>query len=180
MTWPGIEPRSPGALANTLLIRPILINLGKIQSNQWKHSGSPLLKKFKQAASIGKVMTSIFFYSEGVIMIDYLEKGKTNGQYYVSELRQLKEAINLKCRLKLRTDVLLLQDNAPIHTAQVVITEVANCIFELLTHPSHSTNLAPSDFFLFPKLKCHQCGCHFRNNDNVIWAEGGIFGGPEL
>ena len=27
MTWPGIEPQSPGPLANTLLIRPILNEL---------------------------------------------------------------------------------------------------------------------------------------------------------
>lgn len=53
-------------------------------------------------------------------MIEYLKKGKLiNGQYYASELTQLKEAIKLKHRGKLRTDVLLLQGNAPVHSAHV-------------------------------------------------------------
>lgn len=59
----------------------------KIQSKQWEHSNSPPTKKFKQAVPVGKVMASVFCDSEGIIMIDYLEKGKTiNGQHYASEL----------------------------------------------------------------------------------------------
>ena len=51
-------------------------------SNPWKYSGSLLSKKFKQAVFIGKVMASLFLNSEGVILIDYLEKEKTiNGQF---------------------------------------------------------------------------------------------------
>ena len=39
-------------------------------------------------------MISIFFYSEGVIIINYLEKEKSiNGQYFASELSQPKEAV---------------------------------------------------------------------------------------
>ena len=45
-------------------------------------------KKFKRAPSAGKVMTSIFWDSQGVIMIGYLEQGRTmNGAYYAGELR---------------------------------------------------------------------------------------------
>ena len=86
----------------------------------------PYPKKFKQATFIGKVIASIFFFtSKGIIMIDYLENGKTiNRQYYASELRQLKEVIKLKYREKLRAGALLLQDNIPVHTSQVA--EAAN------------------------------------------------------
>ena len=67
-------------------------------------------------------------------MIGYLEKGKAiNGKYYASELRQLKEAIKLKYREKLRACVILLQENVPIHTDQVAVAEAANCSFELLS-----------------------------------------------
>ena len=68
----------------------------------------------------------------------------------------------------LRADVLLLQDNAPIHTAQVSVAKAANCGFELQPHPSYSPDLTPSDFFLFAKLKFHLHGHHFWNNDEVI------------
>ena len=74
----------------------------------------------------------LYFYPEGVAMIVYLEKGKViHGQYYT--LRSI--VIKSKRRGKLRADVLLLQDNAPVHTSLVVIAEVAKYRFELLPYP---------------------------------------------
>ena len=74
----------------------------KIQSMQWKHPGSPPPKKFKRVSSAGKVMASIFWDSQGVIMIDYLEQGRTiNGAYYAAELRHLRQEIARKRRGKL-------------------------------------------------------------------------------
>ena len=47
------------------------------------------------------VLFCFVLYSEGVIMIDYPENGKTiNRQYYASELRQLKETIKSRGNLK--------------------------------------------------------------------------------
>ena len=58
----------------------ILVHLfdpeSKKQSVQWKPPGSPSSKKFK-ISSTGKVMTSILWDNQGVIMVDYLEKGRT-------------------------------------------------------------------------------------------------------
>ena len=53
-----------------------------------------------------------------------------NRQCYVSELKQPKEAIGSKCWRKLRAGLLLLQDNAPIHTIQIAVAEAANRGFE--------------------------------------------------
>ena len=48
MTWPGIEPRSPRPLANTLSTRPVVkisnINMEKRLAN---NNGNVLLKKFR-------------------------------------------------------------------------------------------------------------------------------------
>lgn len=69
-----------------------------------------------------------FFYSEGVIVIDYLEKEKTiNG--HTPELEQPKDAIKSECRENLTAGVLLLHDNAPVHTVQVAVVEAAYCGF---------------------------------------------------
>ena len=87
-----------------------------MQSKQWKHPGIPPLKKFKRVHSAGKVMTSIFWDSQGVIMIEYLEQGRTiNGAYYMyaGKLRRLHQEI----ANKRRGGVLLLQDNVPAHTS---------------------------------------------------------------
>ena len=49
-------------------------------------------KKFKRIQSAGKVMVSILLDSQGVIMIDYLEQGRTiNSAYYAGKLRQLRQ-----------------------------------------------------------------------------------------
>ena len=62
----------------------------KMQSKQCKHPGSPPPKKFKRAHSAGKVMALIFWDSQGVIIIDYLEHGHTiNGAYFAGKLRRL-------------------------------------------------------------------------------------------
>ena len=52
-------------------------------------SGSTLsTMKFKRVSSAGKVMASFFWDNQGVIMVDYLEEGRTiNGAYYAEELR---------------------------------------------------------------------------------------------
>ncbi|CAH1257192.1 SETMAR [Branchiostoma lanceolatum] len=143
----------------------------KEQSEEWTKKGSQPPKKFKRVASVGKVMASVFWDSEGVIMINYLQKGQTiNGEYYASELRQLKAAIKEKRRGKLRAGVLLLQDNAPVHTAHVSVAAATQCGFELLPHPPYSPDLAPSDFYLFPKLKFHLRGHRFETDDDVIHA----------
>ena len=143
----------------------------KIQSKQWKHVTSPQPKKYKQVPSAGKVMASVFWDSRDIIMIDYLQKGQTiNGAYYAEELRQLRAAIKDKRRGKLRAGVLMLQDNAPAHTSRVAVAAAAECGFELLPHPPYSPDLAPSDFYLFPKLKSHLRGRIFPDNDAVIAA----------
>ena len=89
-----------------------------------------------------------------MIIIDYLEKGKTlNGYYYSDELRRLREEIKAKRLGKLRKGVLLLQDNAPACTAQVAVHIALEFGFTILPHLPYSLDMAPSDFCLFSRLK---------------------------
>ena len=74
----------------------------KMQSKPRKHPGSPHPNKFKQVHSAGKVMASIFWDSQGVIVIYYFEQGrKIDGAYYAGELRRLRQDIARKRREKL-------------------------------------------------------------------------------
>ena len=66
----------------------------KQQSKQWTARGEPVPKKAKTVLSAGKVMATVFWDAKGILLVDYLEKGKTiNGQYYANLLDQLKEKI---------------------------------------------------------------------------------------
>ena len=141
----------------------------KMQSKQWKHPGTPPPKKFKRVHSEGKVMASIFWDSEGVIMIYVLEQGRTiNGAYYADVLRRLNQEIARKRRGKLNLGVLLLQDNAPTQTSQVAMTAATECGFEILPNPPYSPDMAPSEFYLFQKLKSHLRGTQYGINEGVI------------
>lgn len=77
-------------------------------------------------------MTSVFWDSESVIMIDYFNKTRTipctiNEKYYASDPKWLLDGIRKKRRKTLHRGVCLLQDNAPLHTAQDVVAAVSDC-----------------------------------------------------
>jgi len=62
------------------------------QSMEWQHSGSPRPKMFRVQKSTGRVLASIFWDQDGILLIDYLPRGQTiNGEYYLSLLVQLKD-----------------------------------------------------------------------------------------
>jgi hypothetical protein len=55
---------------------------------------------------------------------------------------------------------ILHQDNAPSHTALIVCEFLACNLITVMDHPPYSPNLAPCDFFFFPKCKLVLCGRH--------------------
>jgi len=66
----------------------------KQQSKQWTEAGCSAPKKTRSVPSAGKVMASVFWDAEGILFIDYLERGKTiTGEYYSSLLTRLDEKI---------------------------------------------------------------------------------------
>ena len=113
-------------------------------------------------------------------MIDYLEQGRTiNSAYHAGKLRRLRQEIARKRLGKLTHGVLLLQDNAPAHTSQVAMTAGTECGFEILPHPPYSPDMAPSDFYLFPKLKSHLRGTQYGINEGIIEAVNKYLGDQE-
>ncbi|GBP79513.1 Histone-lysine N-methyltransferase SETMAR [Eumeta japonica] len=86
--------------------------------------------------SASKLMATIFWDSEGVLLIDYLSKGTTmNGQYYANLLAQAREVVIQKRRGKLLRGVLFLQDNASVHTARVSRQALKDTGFSEIDHP---------------------------------------------
>ena len=49
----------------------------KQQSKHWTEAGCSAPKKTRSVPSAVKVMASVFWFAEGILFIDYLEKGKT-------------------------------------------------------------------------------------------------------
>ena len=55
------------------------------------------------------------------------------------------------------------QDNAPVHNSILVIDYLTKMGIKSVPQPLYSPDLAPCDFWLFPKLK----GCHYETIEEL-------------
>ena len=141
----------------------------KEESREWTAIGSPAPVKVRQQRSAGKVMATIYWDSQGVLLADYLPHGRTiNGEYFGSVILQLHDAVRSKRRGKLASRPLLLIDNAPAHSSVVGQAAIHDAGFTQLQHPPYSPDLAPSDYYLFRHLKKHLRGKRFAADEELI------------
>ena len=56
---------------------------------------------------------------------------------------------------------MLHRNNAPAHVLLLIRSYLAKHQISVVPHPPYSLDLAPADFFLFPKLKTTLKGRHF-------------------
>jgi len=107
----------------------------KQQSMEWRHSDSPRPKKFRLQKYAGKVLASILWDQDGILLIDYLPKDQTiNAKYYSSLLVQLKDILKEKRRGKFTNGVFFLHDNASAHRALATQKQLAYLGFQCLDH----------------------------------------------
>jgi len=148
----------------------------KEQSKQWTLPDEPGPKNAKSVPSAGKVMATVVWDSQGVIYIDYLEKGKTVTGLYYAELLGRFAAELQKIRPHLaKKKVLFHHDNAPAHTSALPKAKLVELGYELLPLPPYSPDLAPCDFFLFPNLKKSLAGQKFASKEEVVAATEAYF-----
>jgi histone-lysine N-methyltransferase SETMAR len=122
-------------------------------------------KKFKTKASAGKVMLAVFWKSERVVIADFLQKGATvNPEHYIKTLKSLKKHI---MRKGAEIYILFQQNNARPHVTATTIDAIARLGFTVLPHQAHSSDLAPSDFHLFPTLKDYLRDQNFNSGEEV-------------
>ena len=108
----------------------------KAQNRQSVGPGSPRPKKFKTQPSAGKVMATVFWDAQGVIMLDFLaKKSIITVAYYANLLDQLRTVIHEKRRGKLSKGILLQQDNARIHTCKIAMDAAERNGYKLIPHP---------------------------------------------
>jgi hypothetical protein len=64
----------------------------------------------------------------------------------------------------------LLHDNAPSHNTAIVKKFLENKNVAVLHHSPYLADLAPADYFLFPKLKFSLKGRHFQTVEEIQCA----------
>jgi histone-lysine N-methyltransferase SETMAR len=125
-------------------------------------------KKTRMSKSKIKTMLVVFFNIQGIIMTQYVPPSQTvNQTYYIELLTKLRGKIRRK-RLELwKNGWILHQHNAPVHNALLVWQFLAKKQVPVLHHVPYSPDLAPCDFFLFPKLKHSLKGTHFHSIEDI-------------
>jgi histone-lysine N-methyltransferase SETMAR len=130
---------------------------------QWKTTHSPKPKKARMQKSKIKTMLVVFFDIQGIIMAQYLPPGQSvNQTYYIELLTKLRGSIRRKRPELWKNGWIIHQENAPAHNALSVRQFLAKKENPVFYHAPNSPDLAPCDFFLFPKLKHSLKGTHFN------------------
>ncbi|CAK9811861.1 Mariner Mos1 transposase [Anthophora quadrimaculata] len=133
------------------------------QSSEWRLENEPKPKKPRQSRSKVKILLTVFFDFRGVVHFEYLPPGRTvNKEYYLSVLMRLRDAVRRKRpELWSNNSWILHDDNAPSHRARTVLDYLTKHQINTIEQPPYSPDLAPCDFFLFPKLKLPLRGKRF-------------------
>jgi histone-lysine N-methyltransferase SETMAR len=121
---------------------------------QWKTQNSPQLKNARMSRLQFKIMLVRFFDHKGIVHYGFIAQEQTlNQECYLELLTGLWETVQRK-RPELWPDKWILHhDNASAHDSLRVREDLVNKSITKMDHPPYSSDLAPCDFRIFPKLK---------------------------
>jgi len=86
-----------------------------------------------------------------------------NCEYYKGLLERLRNDVRRKLPEKWANGFILHHDNGPCHTSHLVQQFLSNKNITACLHPLYSPDLAPCDFWLFPKVKMTVKGKRFES-----------------
>ena len=104
---------------------------------------------------VGRDFLQFFFNHEGPVTVDILPKKSTmTGKYYSENvLPKVVSKVNESRPLTGTSRIMILHDNVSAHKTGAVTQYLSENRISTLPHPAYSPDLAPYDFWLFPKLK---------------------------
>ena len=141
----------------------------KRQSRQWKSVSVPRPKKDRVQSSQVKVILITFFDHQEMVHHESVPQGQTVNQHFYKEV--LTRLLNKICRKRRVSWAgktwILHHDNASAHTALSMKQFLVSKEINTLHHPLYSPDLAPCDFFLFPKLKGILKGTRFQGVEDI-------------
>jgi transposase len=100
---------------------------------------------------------------------EFLPQRQTMNQtVYITVLQRLRDAVRRKLPHKWSSGTWLLHhDNAPCHATLSVSEFLAKHSIPVVPHPPYSPDLAPCDFFIFPRLKSTLKGKRFQDVSEI-------------
>ncbi len=134
----------------------------KAQSSEWLTPKAPRPVKCVRERAVGKVMLVTFFDVSGMIHYEFFHRTIT-GELFVQVLQRLRESVLHRRGLQFLKDCSLHMDNASPHTALDTRKFLIQCGMKVIEHAPYSPDLAPSDFWLYPRLKKPLRGKRYEN-----------------
>jgi histone-lysine N-methyltransferase SETMAR len=144
----------------------------KESNKTWVRGGENRLQISRTAQNAKKRMFCVFFSIEGVMARIVVPKGQTvNGTFYRTNVLPVvfSKYKELKNRKTVR-NVMMHHDNAAPHKSKIVTEYLEKEKIISLPHPPYSPDLAPCDFFLFPRIKKELKNQHFDHIENLARA----------
>jgi histone-lysine N-methyltransferase SETMAR len=143
----------------------------KRQSMEWHHPQSPRKRKFKTTPSAGKVMITLFWDIDDVILVDVMARGKTiNSDAYIKTFNKLKQRYRRVQPNRNPGDTLIQHNNARPHTNLRTQEAIAKFGWTVLPHRPYRPDLALSNFHLFGPRKDAPRGTRFEDDESMIHA----------
>ena len=110
----------------------------------------------------------VFFDLNGIVRAEFVPRNTTvNSEYYKGLLERLRNDVRRKRPEKWANGFILHHDNAPCHTSLLVRQFLSNKLITVCPHPPYSPDLAPCDFWLFPKVKITMKGKRFESIQDI-------------
>ena len=108
---------------------------------------------------------SLFFDSTGMIYMYWVPTRQTvNKEYYVKILREFRKRFRRKRPALFKSGQWNFhQDNALVHNSILIAEYLTKMGIETIPHPPYTRDLAPCDFWLFPKLR----GCRYETIEEM-------------
>ena len=141
----------------------------KAKSSQWKRSEEPRPQQAHQVRSNVKVLLTVFFDYNGVVLHEFLSQDRTvNKEYYIEVMSRLCDAIHQKFTVLWENQSWNLHhDNAPAHALMLVHEFLVKDKTVIMPQPLYSPDLDLADFILFPKLKTQIKGRRFAAIEEI-------------
>ncbi|OQV19962.1 hypothetical protein BV898_05967 [Hypsibius exemplaris] len=129
----------------------------------------------RRGRSVKKSLLVVFFDYKGIFcrttFIPTPGRKAMNSHFYITKcLMKLIKKIRQKRRKTGLRGLFLLQDNASCHTSAPTTKFLKKKKLATLSHPPYNPDLAPCDFFLFPKLREILKGRTFLNQKELNGA----------
>ena len=120
----------------------------------------PIIDSQKFSPTHKKLMFTIFFNRKGEFLVEYQHLNQAaSAATYCNLLEKVAEMLG--------HDIVLHDDNAPIHTCEETLQFRIHNHISRLEHPPYSPDLAPLDFWLIRKIKKELEGRIYTNVENL-------------